>query len=318
MHEQLRDRLTGSGLDPAALGQDVALAAPLAQRWGTVGRLVQELRRTSTAHVRDALTGDVLGHDSPLAAVHGTRYPIVQGPMTRVSDRAAFAPSVAQRGRAAVPGTRPDVWARGRLPARAHAAPPWRTGRGASALLGFVPAELRRASSPRSSDTSPPFALIAGGRPAQAAAARGGGIATVYLHVAVAGPARALPRGGARRSSSRVASAAATSGRARASCSGTQMDCRAASEALAPRTWPRAGCCSPAASTTRAPPPPPRLAGPLAARAPRRRPDGHRLPVHRGGREAGAVTPSCSRRRPVAAAAPCCWRPAAATPPAAP
>ena len=29
---------------------------------------------------------------------HGTRYPIVQGPMTRVSDRAEFAAAVAEGG----------------------------------------------------------------------------------------------------------------------------------------------------------------------------------------------------------------------------
>ena len=42
--------------------------------------------------------GERIAEGAPLAVSHGTRYPIVQGPMTRVSDTAAFAASVAEAG----------------------------------------------------------------------------------------------------------------------------------------------------------------------------------------------------------------------------
>src|SRR5581483_6356066 len=80
------------------LGQDAAFAAPLAERFRTVGGVLEAFREALNAHIHDAVALKPLGEHSPLARSHNTRYPIVQGPMTRVSDKAAFAAQVAQGG----------------------------------------------------------------------------------------------------------------------------------------------------------------------------------------------------------------------------
>ena len=78
----------------------------------------------------------------PLSSEHGTAYPVVPGPMTRVSDRAAFADAVAHsgglpflalaltRGTQVMPLLEETA---ARLKGR-----PWGVG-----ILGFVPKELR-------------------------------------------------------------------------------------------------------------------------------------------------------------------------------
>jgi hypothetical protein len=80
------------------IGQDAAFAAPLAARFRTVGGVLEGIRQAIDAHVRSARALRPLDESSPLAESHGTRYPIVQGPMTRVSDRATFAAQVAEGG----------------------------------------------------------------------------------------------------------------------------------------------------------------------------------------------------------------------------
>src|SRR5262249_56521540 len=98
-----------------------------------------------------------LAPGSPLAEAHGTVFPIVQGPMTRVSDTAAFAEAVADGGGlpflalAMLRG--PEVRAllddaRARLDGR-----PWGVG-----VLGFVTPELRREQVEAVRDAKPPFA----------------------------------------------------------------------------------------------------------------------------------------------------------------
>ena len=88
---------TADGLPP--LGQDAALAADLGARFDTVAGVLTALRR-AIADATASLAGgrNELAPDSPLAQSHGTRYPIVQGPMTRVSDSAEFAAAVAEAG----------------------------------------------------------------------------------------------------------------------------------------------------------------------------------------------------------------------------
>jgi len=81
-----------------AMGQDGAFAATLAAKHRTVAGILRAYRRQSTDNLRLAPQAMALRENSPLAQAHGTRYPIVQGPMTRVSDVAAFASSVAQEG----------------------------------------------------------------------------------------------------------------------------------------------------------------------------------------------------------------------------
>ncbi len=96
--EAVRER-AGHGADTLwAIGQDAASAAPLAKRYVTVGGIVAGIRDSIKQHLQLAKELRPLAEGSLLAQAHSTRYPIVQGPMTRVSDRAEFADAVASGG----------------------------------------------------------------------------------------------------------------------------------------------------------------------------------------------------------------------------
>ncbi len=162
-------RLAGFGDEafwPA--GQDTAFAAGYAQRFVTIGGIVQAVDAAIDASLATARSTPPLAVESPLARSHGTRYPIVQGPMTRVSDRPEFAQAVADAG--ALPflalAMLRGVEARALLAGTATLldSKPWGVG-----LLGFVSPELRREQNAAVLEAKPPFALIAGGRPDQAA-----------------------------------------------------------------------------------------------------------------------------------------------------
>jgi NAD(P)H-dependent flavin oxidoreductase YrpB (nitropropane dioxygenase family) len=164
-------------------GQDVAFAAEWAGRYVTVGRAIAALRRR-VAETGEAVRqghGEWLAPESPLARAHGCRYPIVQGPMSRVSDNARFARAVAATG--GLPtfalALMPADLCRQLLQAAALelSGLPWGVG-----LLGFAPADLLSAQIAASLECKPAFAILAGGRPEQAADLESKGIAT-YLHV---------------------------------------------------------------------------------------------------------------------------------------
>jgi acyl transferase domain-containing protein/NAD(P)H-dependent flavin oxidoreductase YrpB (nitropropane dioxygenase family)/NAD(P)-dependent dehydrogenase (short-subunit alcohol dehydrogenase family) len=178
------------------LGQDAAFAKPLADRYRTVGGIVQALRqrvaqREVAARLRPLAAGSLL------ASRHGTRYPIVQGPMTRVSDTSAFAEAVAANG--ALPFLALALLRRGdaeRLLRETRdrlAGRPWGAG-----ILGFAPPEIRHEQMEAVRALRPPFALIAGGRPDQARELEKEGIPT-YLHVPSPGLLSLFLRDGARR-----------------------------------------------------------------------------------------------------------------------
>ncbi len=145
------------------VGQDAALADRLAHRFVTVGGIVQEFERSITEGISAARQAQPLAEGSTLAEALGTRFPILQGPMTRVSDVAAFAEVVAREG--ALPFLAlallrgPEVRAllddiAGRL-----LSAPWGVG-----ILGFVPPDLRSEQLAAVREVRPPYALIAGGR----------------------------------------------------------------------------------------------------------------------------------------------------------
>ncbi|HUB76969.1 MAG TPA: beta-ketoacyl synthase N-terminal-like domain-containing protein, partial [Solirubrobacteraceae bacterium] len=132
-----------------------------------------------------------------MAKAHRTRYPIVQGPMTRVSDRAEFAAAVTEGG--ALPFLAlalmraPEADALLERTAELAGDRPWGVG-----LLGFVPAALRAEQLEVVRAHRPPFALIAGGRPDQARELEADGIET-YLHVPSPGLLKLYLADGARR-----------------------------------------------------------------------------------------------------------------------
>jgi acyl transferase domain-containing protein/NAD(P)H-dependent flavin oxidoreductase YrpB (nitropropane dioxygenase family) len=164
-----------------AIGQDGAFAAELARRFVTVGGIVNGIGKAVREQLAAVRASNPLAPGSALATSHGTELPIVQGPMTRVSDTAQFAASVAHA--AALPFLAlslmraPDVRALLDDTRDLVGQRPWGVG-----ILGFVPAELREEQLEVVRAAHPPFALIAGGRPDQARALEEHGTAT-YLHV---------------------------------------------------------------------------------------------------------------------------------------
>jgi acyl transferase domain-containing protein/NAD(P)H-dependent flavin oxidoreductase YrpB (nitropropane dioxygenase family)/NAD(P)-dependent dehydrogenase (short-subunit alcohol dehydrogenase family) len=184
-----------AGLWP--IGQDAALARPLAERYHTVGgiltAIVEQVERNLTAAQRL----QPLAEGAALAQAHKTRYPILQGPMTRVSDTAAFAEAVARGGGlpflALALLRQAEAEALLRETSTRLGELSWGVG-----ILGFVPAELRKEQIAAIRTSRPPFALIAGGRPDQARELENEGIVT-YLHVPSPGLLRMFLRDGARR-----------------------------------------------------------------------------------------------------------------------
>ncbi|MCO5176897.1 MAG: SDR family NAD(P)-dependent oxidoreductase [Thermomicrobiales bacterium] len=183
--------------DVLLVGQDAAFAASLADRFYTVGGILGAIRDEAAAHCRTAQRLDPLSESSTLAESHRTRFPIVQGPMTRVSDRAEFAMSVAESG--ALPFLALALMRAGEVESLLDETSQllgersWGVG-----ILGFVPAELRAEQLEVIRRYRPPFALIAGGRPDQALALEADGIAT-YLHVPSPGLLGLYIKDGARR-----------------------------------------------------------------------------------------------------------------------
>ena len=80
------------------VGQDAALAADLATRYVSVGGIVHAVECAIEHGVEAASSARPLAENAPLARAHGCRLPILQGPMTRVSDVASFAEAVAREG----------------------------------------------------------------------------------------------------------------------------------------------------------------------------------------------------------------------------
>lgn len=180
-----------------AASQDLAFAAPLAARYGTVGRIVTGMFGRIETGIAQAEAQLPLGPGAPLAVMHGTRYPIAQGPMTRVSDVAPFARAVAGEG--ALPFVALAVMRGPEIAAMLAATRelmgdlPWGVG-----ILGFMPLELRQEQLSVLRDIKPPYAIIAGGRPSQARELDALGI-TSYLHVPSPGLLRGFLEAGARR-----------------------------------------------------------------------------------------------------------------------
>jgi acyl transferase domain-containing protein/NAD(P)H-dependent flavin oxidoreductase YrpB (nitropropane dioxygenase family)/NAD(P)-dependent dehydrogenase (short-subunit alcohol dehydrogenase family)/acyl carrier protein len=180
--EPIRARL-GADLEHAIVpaGQDAAFARSLAERFRTAGGVVHAIESAIDAQLEAAIAERPLDAGSPLAKDHGVRYPIAQGPMTRVSDRASFADAVSRGGGVpflALALMRGDELREvlretsAKLEGRA-----WGVG-----ILGFVPEETREEQLAVIRELRPPVAIIAGGRPAQARPLEALGT-TVYLHV---------------------------------------------------------------------------------------------------------------------------------------
>ncbi len=201
MFERLNSTLV-EGTTPASdvpipLGQEIAFARNLAEKYQTVGGILGAYRREIAKCLTLAPEQQALRPDGPLAKVHGVKFPILQGPMTRVSDVPDFCQQVADGGGlpflalallrgSAVQNLMSTV-------SKRLGDQSWGVG-----ILGFVSPELRNEQLKAILAHPPKFAIIAGGRPGQAKELEEAGIST-YLHVPSRGLLEVFIRDGARK-----------------------------------------------------------------------------------------------------------------------
>ena len=197
--EAVATHLAWNAPDVAAwpVGQAVGQAVSLQRCFHGTEGIVRAFIRESGANIALAREHRPFAKGAPLARSHGTAYPVVQGPMTRVSDRPEFAKAVAEGGALPLialsmlsgPQMRPILDAtRDQLGEM-----PWGVG-----ILGFVKPALREEQIAEVRRVRPPFAIIAGGRPDLASSLESDGIAT-YLHVPVPALLRSFLAQGAKR-----------------------------------------------------------------------------------------------------------------------
>ncbi|MFE5667713.1 beta-ketoacyl synthase N-terminal-like domain-containing protein, partial [Streptomyces niveus] len=179
------------------LGQDAFLAASFAERWTSVAEAVRGIGTAMADAFADDTPAAALAAGSAGARALGTRLPIAQGPMTRVSDEPAFAASVAAEGGlpflalALANAERTRSMLERTRDALGDAK--WGVG-----VLGFADEDIKAAQLDVVRELKPTHAIIAGGRPAQAAALEAEGI-TTFLHVPSPGLLRQFLAAGARR-----------------------------------------------------------------------------------------------------------------------
>lgn len=163
------------------IGQDIVFASILNRRFRSVAGLLYGLRCSITEHCQIAKELRPLNEDSTLAKAHNTRYPIVQGPMSRISDTPAFAAAIAEAG--GLPFIALGMMSTGEIkPILEDIAVRLNKRSWGVGLLGFIDKDFLEKQLEIVRKINPPFALIAGGRPEQVRALQAGGT-TTYLHV---------------------------------------------------------------------------------------------------------------------------------------
>lgn len=179
------------------VGHDVCFAESWRKQYGTVAAVLRAIDEAVETYAAIAAANPPLRENGPLAQALGTRLPIVQGPMTRVSDTPQFAQAIADGG--ALPMLA-FALLKGRQVADLLAkAKPLLVGRKwGVGLLGFVPPELLEEQINATLPYQPDYAIIAGGRPDQVVAMEAKGIPS-FLHVPSANLLSGFLKGGARR-----------------------------------------------------------------------------------------------------------------------
>ncbi|ULT22656.1 hypothetical protein KUH03_25370 [Sphingobacterium sp. E70] len=190
------------------MGQDISLAIDLYEDFRTLKKLIFGFKEAMYGHLKQAKALQPIDSDNVLAKQLGLRYPIAQGPMTRVSDVPAFANAVAEAG--ALPfvalsllrGEKAKTLVMETKQLAGNKT--WGVG-----ILGFAPQELREEQTAYILEAKPPVVLIAGGRPAQARVFEKAGI-TTFLHVPSPALLDMFLKEGVKISFSKVANAVAT------------------------------------------------------------------------------------------------------------
>ena len=163
------------------VGQAAYQASSISAKYATIASYIREItdRVNRSLHSSDWM--EALGGTGGLATSLGLGVPVVQGPMTRVSDNPEFAGAVQDAG--ALPflalSLMREEQARTLLEATAARCKDGTWGVG---ILGFAPPEIRTAHLRLIEEYRPSAVLIAGGRPSQARDLEALGI-EVFLHV---------------------------------------------------------------------------------------------------------------------------------------
>lgn len=179
------------------IGQEVAFAAAWRQRYQRLGAILAAVDEAVRGHARIAAQQPPIAEGAALARSLGLRFPIVQGPMTRVSDTAEFALAVAEGG--ALPMVAFAMLKGQPLEALLERTAQllkdraWGIG-----LLGFAPQALLDEQLAMAVRFAPRYAIIAGGRPDQAVQLERAGVPS-FLHVPVASLIGTFLQEGARR-----------------------------------------------------------------------------------------------------------------------
>lgn len=163
------------------MGQDISLAIDFYEDFKNLKKLVFGFKEAMYGHLRQAKALQIIDENNILAKDLGLKYPIAQGPMTRVSDVPEFANAVAEAG--ALPFVALSLLKGNQAKSLVFdtknlaGEKTWGVG-----ILGFAPQELRDEQTSYILEAKPPVVLIAGGRPAQAKVFEKAGIKT-FLHV---------------------------------------------------------------------------------------------------------------------------------------
>jgi len=174
------------------------MTVKVGKQYRSTGRLVRAIESGRILPLTEYKPGtDPFSPGSALAESHGTRFPIVQGPMTRVSDVPQFAAAVADAGALPMLALGMMSGADARILSRSTAAlmggRPWGVG-----ILAFAPTEIRDAQITETLSARPDYVIISGGRPDQAQQFEQEGI-RAYLHVPTLGFLERFLDAGARR-----------------------------------------------------------------------------------------------------------------------
>jgi acyl transferase domain-containing protein/NAD(P)H-dependent flavin oxidoreductase YrpB (nitropropane dioxygenase family) len=179
------------------IGQDAPLAERLARKYVTVGGIVQAVARAMDEGISAAIASKPLAEGSVLAVANGTRYPILQRPMTSASDAAAGALAVARAG--GLPFLDLTSFSSEtaetclRQTAKQLAGSPWGVD-----IPGPGSADTGRLELAAVEELKPSFALVREGRPDQTAELERRGL-TAYQQISSAGMLDQRLRGGTRR-----------------------------------------------------------------------------------------------------------------------
>ena len=161
------------------LGQDASFARHFKARGASVSEMIRALFESVRSHIADVDEHDPIRENTALAKEHGTKYPVMQGPMANISDNPKFAELIFNAG--ALP-----FFAMGSLPPHlAEAMLEEGTEKGYRYGAGLIGIETFNKTLSAHLDLvkkyKSPFALFAGGVPAQVKDLEAAGTKT-YLH----------------------------------------------------------------------------------------------------------------------------------------